>query len=247
MKNKICEEFREHICEYIDSALPQAEMEKFKAHIEQCESCQSLLNEISSLTSSLTETVVDIPPELHNSIINKIKYEKLRKRSANITKFVKIFSASTAAVFCLFCVLTFAKLSYVSRSDNAEGNSNFNCYGANKEVLSNDKNTETKASTGLNAMGREYEFKFEIISDTYTEDSIVGKWIDKDGVIFEFRENGEIVLIDTNAVEYNGEYEILPQNTISLTIENSVISMIYMFEDNKLQMSITGGSLPLER
>ena len=261
----ICLEFETHICEYIDGELPQEEMGKFQRHLNECEKCREILQKTVELTSELGEIEEEIPNGLHESIVNKIKYEKFKKRSANITKFVKIFSASTAAMFCIFCVFTFARLSMVQKSsendageltgdysleengaDHGAGGF-FSCSG--KTQLQDTENTQSNNTE--NSIFDINKNSYILSSDgeiQNIDNSVIGKWSDGYGFVFEFKNDFTIIISTPDNIQYYGTYQILPQYTIAMTFpDTGIVSATYENEDGMLEIIITGGKLPFDK
>ena len=52
----VCREFVELVTDYLEGALPEAERERFEAHLAECDGCSGYLEDMRRLIGSLHET-----------------------------------------------------------------------------------------------------------------------------------------------------------------------------------------------
>jgi len=83
--------------------------------------------------------------------------------------------------------------------------------------------------------------------DTANEDKIVGKWVDSDGEIFEFDEDGTCrMIIYGNSMD--GHYEFYDAGTMYLDIPGSIQYAVEVsFQGDEMTISLQGDLMVFER
>jgi len=75
-----CQDVIDHLCDYIDSNLNEAQYLALKAHIADCQNCQIVINTLNK-TIELCKSGSDnikLPDEVRKRLITKLGLEKLR-------------------------------------------------------------------------------------------------------------------------------------------------------------------------
>ncbi len=95
-----CERILDLLNAYIDGELDVSESERVRAHIEKCESCKKIYDELVKVNKMLANSAEDAPTEILDGVMKKIKSEKRGK----IINFRKISGVAVAAVILLAVV-----------------------------------------------------------------------------------------------------------------------------------------------
>lgn len=100
-----CEDIKEKISLLIDNELEEEEARKIKEHIEGCEDCARLYEEMKLIASELKAIEeIEPPKELHNSIMKEVRAVKKEKKKISFFDFKQLLP--TAACFVIMCVVT---------------------------------------------------------------------------------------------------------------------------------------------
>lgn len=81
MKDFDCKEFRDMLCDYLDSELDQEHCRLFEKHIENCEACRISVDKMKNIISLCENTE---KPEMPDEI--KIKLEEFIRRELILNK-----------------------------------------------------------------------------------------------------------------------------------------------------------------
>ena len=75
-----CPEVRKLTSEYLEEGLPTSRMQKFRAHISDCQPCRSFVESLSSMLRMLTRLPGSPAPEtLKQSIMEQVRQEESKK------------------------------------------------------------------------------------------------------------------------------------------------------------------------
>lgn len=97
---KKCEQYSQMISLFIDNELTQKEREDFLNHISTCSNCKSELEKIQYIVGEINNVpTVDIPNNLHNEIMDKVRKEK------RISVSWQRYSLIAAAFICVFVIV----------------------------------------------------------------------------------------------------------------------------------------------
>lgn len=107
MRERSCADMAEDISAYLDGELNEEKAAHLRKHLQKCESCASLYNDLKDISKNISGMGIEYPAELHSSIMNRVEEEKRAERkegisfSAKVRRWGMIFGASAAAVICL--------------------------------------------------------------------------------------------------------------------------------------------------
>lgn len=90
-----CEQYLELISARLDGELTAQEEAALTAHLQECPACRAIANDLQTLHSALTQSgEVDAPPALSQTVMQKIKTERLAARR----RFVRRISGLAACL-----------------------------------------------------------------------------------------------------------------------------------------------------
>ncbi len=96
-----CEQIMELIALFPDGLLSSEENKQVLNHVEQCDECAKLLEDITLTCSILNEDTIQLPKGLHDSIIEKVKKQRVNlvvQYAPKINKNIITLMASAAAL-----------------------------------------------------------------------------------------------------------------------------------------------------
>lgn len=112
---KDCSDFEFLISLYIDNKLGHNEKQELEKHLNDCEKCKKLYEDMNSIISELNNlTELDLPNDFHENLIEKINHENLKIKRIN---YFKKYSAA-AAVFFVVAFVSFGVKIYKNDYEN---------------------------------------------------------------------------------------------------------------------------------
>lgn len=96
-----CKKYAEKINAYIDGALPAAEIAELLSHIERCPDCAKRFESLKIIAFEMRHMQVDIPADLHSSIMAQIKDAKRPSKRAYTRIFATVAAAAAMTVFLI--------------------------------------------------------------------------------------------------------------------------------------------------
>ena len=101
-----CEDIAEDISAYLDGELEDAATEALEEHLAECDECRALYTALKKASDEVSSAFVAVPPELHSSIMNRIREEKKKsvptgKFNSKMRRLGALCGAGAVAVICL--------------------------------------------------------------------------------------------------------------------------------------------------
>lgn len=111
-----CRKYLDLISARLDGELTPAEEADLTAHLQACSTCRAIANDMQTLHSVLTQPgEVDAPPALSQTVMNKIKAERLASRR----RFIRRISVLAACLVLCVGVLRVTDAVYSDQKRNA--------------------------------------------------------------------------------------------------------------------------------
>lgn len=92
-----CEKTLELLNEYIDGELGESEALFVRSHLEECEDCRKIYEELVAVDALFEGAKVEAPGELLEGVMSKVREEKTRKRA----RFLRVGTSVAAAAVVL--------------------------------------------------------------------------------------------------------------------------------------------------
>lgn len=160
-----CEKTQELMSSYIDGEATDIDIAELESHIENCDNCKCEFSQLLDIVNGLKSIdKLEIPHNLHNEIINNIKYnitdstnmlenEKNKINKFNFKRFAGkhwiVMSATTAVACLIIFIISFPLLASLSLKNSDYELSNFvQTQPKSSSMLSSDENIEL--NTGEN-------------------------------------------------------------------------------------------------
>ena len=101
-----CEEIAEDISAYLDGELEDAVAEALEEHLAECDECRALYTALKKASDEVSSAFVAVPPELHSSIMNRVRDEKKKgvsagKFNSKMRRLGALCGAGAVALICL--------------------------------------------------------------------------------------------------------------------------------------------------
>ena len=75
-----CKQLTEWITDYLEACLPQAEHDRLKQHLADCEGCQTYLDQMRTTVKSLaSKPRLEIPPAMESDLLRAFRNWKLSR------------------------------------------------------------------------------------------------------------------------------------------------------------------------
>lgn len=175
MKNNDCERVVDLINQYIDGELNSGDTAFVRAHIENCESCKKLYEELLELGKIFDEAAEEAPTELCEAVMTKIHAEKAiymkRKKLTRTIGGVAIAAAISLTVLASPAILLVANGGAKAEcNDMAEAPSmGRDDYYSAEEMMPECENANTKLEDLLDHTNDGYKVVMDDIEDGKTE------------------------------------------------------------------------------
>lgn len=100
MKQLNCEQAKELLQQDIDGEISTEDKALLAEHLNSCENCQNEYEQLKAVSSYLSELAIEVPTELHESVMAEIGKEK--KTRARFMRRIRVLTgAAAAAVVCV--------------------------------------------------------------------------------------------------------------------------------------------------
>ena len=96
-----CRTFQKQISAYLDGELPPREQQKLEAHLDQCETCARMYEQLLQLTRSLKLLRQNPPPGMWSAIHQRLEDRSARKSSIAWTPRWKLLGVGAAILLLI--------------------------------------------------------------------------------------------------------------------------------------------------
>ena len=105
MNKHDCERIQRALHEYIDGTLDSAAIQEVEDHLASCHDCRTMWEETKQVRDLTAGSAPEVPPELHDAIMGRIRREKAIQRARLWRRLGSWASVAGAAVLCVGLLL----------------------------------------------------------------------------------------------------------------------------------------------